>query len=123
MTKTISSRARALKIAEFTLEKKAADVIILDVRAMSSIGDYFVIVSGGSTRQVKAIYENVARKCKKNRIKIHHYEGNHDADWILVDFFDVILHIFFNETREVYDLENLWKNAKKISTKKLIAAK
>ena len=106
--KASSTRQKALKIADIALAKQARDVAILDVRKVSSICDYFVICSGESQRQVKAIHEEVIKSCKKNEIRIQHSEKDEAARWILVDFFDVILHIFFEEARSFYNLEYLW---------------
>jgi len=110
-------KKKALKIAGFSAIKKAKDIVILDVGQISGLCDYFVICSGESGRQVKAIYEETARQCKKNKIKIHHYENDQEHSWIFVDFFDVILHIFSEDARKFYDLEHLWREAKKIKEK------
>lgn len=103
-----------MKIADIITAKKAKDIVILDVKKVSGICDYFVICSGDSATQVKAIYEEVRRVCKKNKIKIRSFEADQLSHWILVDFFDVILHIFLDETRKFYNLEYLWSAAKKI---------
>ncbi len=91
---------------------------MLDVRKISGICDYFVICSGNSTRQVKAISADVLRKSKKDKIRVKHCEDDNEGLWILIDFFDVILHIFLDETRKLYDLEYLWSSAKKIYSSK-----
>ena len=93
------------------------DIVILDVGKISGLCDYFVICSGESGRQVKAIYEEAARQCKNNKIKVHHHESDEDFSWIFVDFFDVILHVFSDEARKFYDLEHLWREAKKVKAK------
>ena len=114
--KLSENKEKALKIAEIITAKKARDIVILDMRKVSGICDYFVICSGDSTTQVKAIYEEARRMCKKNMIKIRSFEIDQSSHWILVDFFDVILHIFLDETRKFYNLEYLWSTAKKIKT-------
>jgi ribosome-associated protein len=114
LDKPLKTKDKALKIAEFTLGKKAQDITILDIKNLSGICDYFIICSGDSGRQVRAIYEGVAKECKKNKIIIKSYESDEAESWILVDFFDIILHIFSQSTREFYDLEYLWSKAKKI---------
>jgi len=70
------------------------DIVVLDVRDLSSICDYFVICSGDSTTQVEAIYRGILKSCKKDKIKVHHFERGDDLNWVLVDLSDVILHIF-----------------------------
>lgn len=106
---------QAKKIASFILAKKAEDVIILDVKKISNVCDYYVICSGQSSTQVKAIYEDAVRKSKKENIRVQHAEVDSTCRWILLDYADVILHIFSKEAREFYNLEYLWKRAKKIS--------
>jgi ribosome-associated protein len=112
--RNLESRKKALKLVEFVLEKKAIKPVILDVRKLTNICDYFVICSGETDKQTKAIYEEVLKKCEKNKIEIHHCENDNEAKWILIDFFDVILHIFNEEAREFYNLEYLWKEAKRV---------
>ncbi len=106
------------KIAEFTLTKQANDVLILDVSKISNICDYYVICSADSTTQVKAIYDEVLRKSKEKKIKVQHSEVDKTYNWILVDFSNVILHIFTESTRKFYNLEYLWRQAKKINLAK-----
>lgn len=103
---------------EFALEKKANDPVILDVRDFSGICDYFVICSADTERQTKAIYETIAKKCSKEKISISHSELDQECKWILIDLFDVIVHIFVDEAREFYNLEYLWKSANKVAIKK-----
>lgn len=87
--------------------------MVLDVRDHCGLCDYFVICSGETARQVEAIYEGVAKQCKQNRIKINHIERDAASQWLLVDFFDVILHIFVAAARRFYNLEYLWSQAQK----------
>ncbi|MDD3296690.1 MAG: ribosome silencing factor [Candidatus Omnitrophica bacterium] len=115
--KSSTSRARALKIARIVAAKQAEDVLILDVSKISSLCDYFVICSGTSARQVRAIYEEALRECKKDEVGVGHREADDDSHWALVDFFDVILHVFDSEARSFYNLEYLWKEAKKVPFK------
>jgi ribosome-associated protein len=78
---------------------------------MSSVCDYFVIASGTSTTQVRAIADNIARQLKENGERIRHMEGAREALWILLDCGDVVCHIFLDQTRRFYDLERLWSDA------------
>jgi len=96
------------------LAKKANNVVVLDIGKISSLCDYFVICSGESSRQVKAIYEDVRRFCKTSKIKIQHYGTDDQAQWLLLDLSDVILHIFLEDVRQFYNIEELWSKAKKI---------
>ena len=99
-------------IAELTLEKKAEQVVIMDLREITSITDYFVVCSGDSDIQVKAIFEHISEQLEQKDIKIWHVEGYHAANWILMDLVDVVIHIFKPEVREHYALERLWGDAK-----------
>lgn len=112
------SRQKAIKILEFALNKKAQKPVILDLRRVSNLCDYFVICSGDSPLQVRAIYEEVVRLAKKNSIDIHHTEEDQLSHWLLIDFFDVVLHIFLEEVRNFYGIEHLWKEAKKVRIEK-----
>jgi len=110
----IESKAKAIEIARLVASKKAGNITILDIRNSSSLCDYFVICSGETTTQVNAIYETIMRKFKKDRSLIHHCEKDESRRWILIDFFDVILHIFDEEMRRYYNLEYVWTSAPKI---------
>ena len=96
---------------------------MLDVRQMSDLCDYFVICSGETGIQVKAIYDEIVKRSRENGFVIHHSEDDTESSWILVDFFDVIVHIFVDEARRYYDLEYLWRNAKKVTIPKTKKAK
>jgi ribosome-associated protein len=110
-----SSLEIAKMLANAALEKKAEDLKILNVKTISSFTDYFVIMSGRSTRHVKGLAEAVdAELRKKNRIKASNTEGLNEGQWVLLDYNDVVVHIFYRETRKFYDLENLWHDAEKI---------
>lgn len=122
--KNLSLRQKALKILGFALEKKASDPVILDVRDFALLSDFFIICSADSQRQAKAIFENVISLSKKNKIDVHHKEDDLSSRWFLIDYFDVVIHIFDHEARNFYALENLWREAKKISIpKKLLEEK
>lgn len=101
-------------VARAAQDKKALDLMVLDVRAVSSFTDYFVICSGGNTRQVKAIADAVEQTLLKERTKPAHVEGYDRADWVLLDYFDFIVHIFTPTMREFYGLERLWGSAHRI---------
>jgi ribosome-associated protein len=100
-------------IVELIQDKKGKSIVSLDLREIpEAISDYFIVCHGDSTTQVKAIVDNVYRKLKENRGEIpHHIEGMQSAEWAIVDYVDVVLHVFLREKREYYQLEDLWSDA------------
>ncbi len=113
-----SSLAIAKMAAVAAEEKKAKDTAILKISNLTLIADYFVITSGDSEPQLKAISNFVMRKFKENKIKLLHYEGKPQTGWILLDYGDVIVHIFSKEKRDFYDLEYIWQEANKVRLSK-----
>ncbi|MFA3782987.1 ribosome silencing factor [Melioribacteraceae bacterium 4301-Me] len=105
------------KITELIKSKKGYDIRILDLRKLSSIADYFVICSADSERQVKAIADEIDRKLTEQGIKNSHKEGYEALNWVLLDYFDVVVHIFRVEARNYYNLERLWGDAPAITIK------
>lgn len=101
------------------LGKKAEGVIILDVNGLTSIADAFIICSGRSHRQVSAIADHVERFLKDHGIRPLSVEGRKEGHWVLMDYGNIIIHLFYEETRSFYDLEGLWVDAKRITTKSL----
>lgn len=93
-------------------DKKAEDVILLDIREVTTIADYFVICTGNNPRQIKAIAEAIDEELSKQGARLFHREGDAENGWILLDFSDVIVHIFGTKEREYYRLERLWSEAK-----------
>ena len=93
------------------LERKAEDIAILNVKYLSSVTDYFVICSGNSDRQIRSLADHVSQRLKKERILPLGIEGERSGSWILMDYGDVILHIFYKPVREFYDVEGLWSDA------------
>lgn len=102
------------------LGKKARQVVMLDVTAMTTMADTFIICSARSNRQVTAIAEFIATYLKKKGKKALHIEGRKEGHWVLMDYGDVIIHIFLEPMRSFYDLEGLWSDAKRITTKALL---
>ncbi len=113
--KTEDTRVRALEIAAAAQEKKAEGLLVLDVREITYIADYFVICSGTNTRQVKAIAEEIDYRLSKEGIFPTHVEGFPDCRWVLMDYGDVIVHVFDEDARFYYDLEGLWGEAEKVT--------
>jgi len=102
---------------EAALGKKAINIVILDVRGITSIADVFIICSGRSNRQVAAIAEFIQIELKKHGIKPISVEGKKEGHWVLLDYGHVVMHIFYEPVREFYDLEGLWIDAKRIEPK------
>jgi len=96
------------------LDKKAEDVIVLDVSKISSVTDCLVVCSGSSEPQLKAIAEEVAKRARDNGVRSRHYNRQHGSRWMVLDFNDVIVHIFHPELRERYALEQLWGDGKRV---------
>ena len=105
----------AMTCAKAALDAKAEDLVVLDVKGISSFTDYFVIMNGRSTRHVQGIAEAVEGELRSKRIKASQAEGLQDGMWVLLDFEDVVVHIFYYDRREFYNLEGLWHDAKKIA--------
>ena len=101
----------ARKAVAIANDKQASNIVLLDTRSVCSFADYFVICSGDSERQIAAIYDEIAHILKKEGVKLHHREGTADSGWLLLDFGNVIVHIFAPFEREYYQLENLWSQA------------
>jgi ribosome-associated protein len=100
--------------AELALEKKAEDIVILDMRRVCNFCDYFVILDASSKRRAKAISENIQKGLEKKGLKFFSCEGEITSEWILLDYRDVIVHIFYKPYREFYDLERIWPDAERI---------
>jgi ribosome-associated protein len=96
---------------EAAADKQASDIALLDVRGACSFADYFVICSGDSERQISAIYDEVGHRLKQAGISAYHHEGTIDSGWLLLDFGDIIVHIFAPFEREYYQLDELWSQA------------
>jgi ribosome-associated protein len=102
------------KAVQAALDKKAMDVVVLDLRDTPAFTDYFVLCSGQNPRQVKAIADAVEEALRAARVKPAHIEGYDRAEWVLMDFFSFIVHVFTPQTREFYSLERLWGDAQRI---------
>jgi ribosome-associated protein len=109
------SQERALRCINASLEKKAKDLTILRVKEISAFADYFIICSGTSDRQVRAIAAAIQENLKKADILPLGVEGEAAGSWILMDYNDVIIHIFLESVRNFYDLERLWSEAPRMA--------
>lgn len=100
-------------------DKKAQDISIIDISGVSVIADYFVICSGDNTLQVQAIQSNVDEMLSKTGFDVKRVEGNRSSNWVLMDYGDVVVHIFSKEDRLFYDLERIWRDGKNVSIDEL----
>ncbi|NOX38382.1 MAG: ribosome silencing factor [Calditrichaeota bacterium] len=108
----MTSQELSDKISRLAWEKKGQDILILDLRHLTDITDYFVIISGESDLHVKAIADHIETELEKEHIKMWHKEGYEHLNWVLLDYVDVVVHIFRPEVRTYYALEKLWADAK-----------
>lgn len=105
---------RAKEIAKLIDNKKGEEIRVLHIGTLTSIGDYFVVATGNSTTQVKSFSDEVEEKLSAQGLKPRRIEGYNTAQWILLDYGEVIVHLFLKETREFYALERLWADAPQV---------
>jgi ribosome-associated protein len=105
---------RARKIVDIASDKLATDIVLLDSREICSFADYFVMVSGDSVRQLKAIAEEITHQLKQEGTYPLHREGIADSGWLLLDYGDIIVHIFSEAERRTYKLDELWSEARPV---------
>ncbi len=114
----------ALKIAVNAADdKKAHDLVALDISRIASFANYFLICTGDSSRQMQAIADEVEKRLKAFGIRPSHVEGYQNSEWILLDYADLVIHIFSKNARIYYDLERLWRDGKKLDTEQWIEKK
>ena len=111
------SKTKSLLCLKAAVEKKAQDPVLLELKGISSITDYFLLCSGRSDRQVQAIAQGIEEALKKKGIRPLGQEGIAGGRWILLDYADVVVHIFLDPVRKFYDLEGLWMDAQRIELK------
>lgn len=100
-------------VVEAILNKKGRDIVSLDLRKINdAAADYFIITHGDSSTQVKAIFDSIVKDAAENGMQPYHSEGGKNSEWIIVDFVDVVVHVFHRDKREFYALEELWSDAK-----------
>ncbi|MCH5268731.1 MAG: ribosome silencing factor [Lachnospiraceae bacterium] len=116
----MTEQAKMAKIVYEALDdKKGYDIKVIDISEITMIADYFVIASGGSSNQIQALINNVEEQMEKNGYTVKRIEGNKNSTWVLMDFGDVIVHIFDKEDRLFYDLERIWSDGKLIDIESL----
>jgi ribosome-associated protein len=114
----------ALRIAVNAADdKKANDLVILDISKVTSFANYFLLCTGDSSRQMQAIADEVEKQLKEAGIRPSHVEGYQNSEWILLDCLDLVVHIFSKNARAFYDLERLWRDGEKIDASLLIEKK
>ena len=108
----LDTKSLAYKIADLALDKKAKQIAVMDLNGSTAIADYFVLMSGDSDTQIKAIADHIIKELRGQDIRVYHKEGYDSLRWVLLDYVDVVVHVFKPETREFYGLERLWGDAK-----------
>jgi len=106
-----TSHELAKMIAELALEKKGEDIVVLDVKEQAGFTNYFVIASANSDTHMKSLADYIDDELSRYKVKVWQKEGYENLKWILMDYVDVVVHLFDRETREYYDLETLWADA------------
>lgn len=114
---------KSLEIAKLAIEaledKKAEDIRVIDISEVSVIADYFIIAGGSNRSQIQALCDNVEEKLGRAGTPVKQIEGYDTANWVLLDFGDVIVHIFDKENRLLYDLERIWRDGKQVDLKEI----
>jgi ribosome-associated protein len=103
-------------------DKKASDLVILDISEIASFANYFLICTGDSSRQMQAIADEIEKRLKAQGTRPSHMEGYQNSEWILLDYGDLVIHIFSKTARVYYDLERLWRDSKKLDASLYIEA-
>lgn len=120
----MDSRKLALLCRELADNKKAENIVILDVHELSSVTDYFVIASGTSEPHLRAIVDEITEKLREeHQVRPRAVDGTFQTAWVVLDFFDVIVHVMRHDVRERYDLESLWGDAPRVKARKKSAGK
>jgi len=101
-------------IVDVASDKQATDILMLDIREVASYADYLVIMSAGSVRQMASLAGDLHQTVKKDKLPLHHWEGSADSGWLLLDCIDVVVHVFSEEQRAFYQLEQVWSRAKMV---------
>ena len=111
ITSRLEQARRAVDVAS---DNQASDIVLLDIAEASSFADYFVILSADSTRQIDTLSEDLVDALERSGARLHHREGTPATGWVLLDFGDVIVHLFGREEREFYSLEDVWERASEL---------
>ena len=111
----MTAQRKAQRAARAALDRKALDLVVLDVQGLSGVTDYFLVCSGRSTTHLKSITDAIREELKEDGVRPLHIEGATESGWVLLDYGDVLMHVFLEETRAYYALERLWGDAPSIS--------
>jgi ribosome-associated protein len=111
---TLSTTDAARLVVDVAAENLAGDIVMLDLRGLTGFADYFVVMTAQSVRQIEALEEDLAKAMKEAAVAVHHREGTPASGWVLLDFADVVIHIFGPEEREFFNLERLWNRAPQV---------
>ena len=114
MTARATAELKAQRAARAALDRKAIDLVLLDVQTLSNVTDYFLVCSGRSTTHLASITEAIRADLKEEGIRPLHAEGSTESGWVLLDYGDVLMHVFLEDTRAYYALERLWGDAPSI---------
>ncbi|HEX5000591.1 MAG TPA: ribosome silencing factor [Terriglobia bacterium] len=109
----MSKEKQLSEVLEAALDKKARNIVVLDLAGVCSFTDHFVICNGTSTKHNQTIADGIAERLKKDGVRALHIEGYAEGEWILMDYVDLVVHIFTARAREFYDLERLWRAGKR----------
>ena len=110
----LDSTELARTVVDLASEKLAEDIVMLDLRKVAPFADYFIIMSAESARQIEALEQDITKDLKLVNVNRFHREGTPSSGWVLLDFSDVVIHIFSPEERDIYNLERLWSNAPQV---------
>ena len=113
-SKTDRALSGVLEAVEAAREKKAEDISVLELKEIADFTDYFWVCNGTSSRQVQAISDEIERRLRRNGLRPAHVEGYNHAEWVLLDYLDFVVHIFSEKARGFYDLERLWRTARRV---------
>ena len=120
MKKTIDLKRQVSEAISACRDKKAEEITILELEKDSgAFTDYFVVCSGSNPRQIQAISDEVETRLERNGMRAAHIEGYRQAEWVLLDYVDFVVHVFSQRAREYYELERLWKSAKRLQPSEL----
>ena len=111
----MTAQTKAQRAARAALDRKAVDLVVLDVQGLSGVTDYFLVCSGRSTTHLKSITDAIREELKEDGVRPLHVEGATESGWVLLDYGDVLMHVFLEDTRAYYALERLWGDAPSIS--------
>jgi ribosome-associated protein len=103
--------AQVARAAELAMERKAAELVVLDLRGISSATDFFLLGSGSSDTQVRSIAEHIVEELRGEGVRVGHVEGLEGGHWVLIDYIDFVVHVFHPQARSFYQLESLWGDA------------